>query len=493
MRFVVKLSPEIIIKSAPVRRRFIRQLRRNLRTLIERETGPVAIAGTWDRIELDIPDADADAGAGADAGTATETDVVRILARTPGIHSFARVAVHPLGDFDAMAEQAWAHYGALLPGRKFVVRVKRSGANPYTSPQLEREIGGRLLARAERASVSLHEPDVTVRLEVVDDRLYVVERQQPGLGGFPLGQQPPVLALMSGGFDSTVASYLMVRRGLRTHFCFFNLGGRAHALGVKEVAHYLWEQFASSHSVTFVTVPFEGVVAEILERVEDSLMGVVLKRMMLRAATAVAATLHVDALVTGESIAQVSSQTLPNLAVIDRATELLVLRPLIAMDKQDIIAVARQIGTEVFAAHMPEYCGVISVRPNTNARQDRVDRAEAEFDFAVLEHAIAARTEEDIAAVLDSGDGLVGVEIFQSPQPGIVILDIRHPDACAHRPLRAGSAQIEAVPFFRLEQFFRDRPKDAAYLLYCDKGLMSRLHAELLVEQGFSRIAVYRP
>lgn len=93
---------------------------------------------------------------------------------------------------------------------------------------------------------------------------------------------------MSGGFDSTVASYLMLRRGLRTHFCFFNLGGRAHALGVKEVAHYLWERFASSHAVTFVTVPFEGVVAEILEQIEDSLMGVVLKRMMLRAAAAVA-------------------------------------------------------------------------------------------------------------------------------------------------------------------------------------------------------------
>ncbi len=483
MRFVVKLSPEIIVKSAAVRRRFIRQLRCNLRALIERKVGPVLIAGTWDRLEIEAPAADA----------AARADIVQVLTHTPGIHSFARVAVHALGDFDAMAEQAWVHYGALLPGRKFVVRVKRSGDNPYSSPQLEREIGARLLARAAGASVSLREPDVTVRLEVVDDRLYVIEQQQPGLGGFPLGQQPPVLALMSGGFDSTVASYLMLRRGLRTHFCFFNLGGRAHALGVREVAHYLWERFASSHSVTFVTVPFEGVVAEILAQIEDSLMGVVLKRMMLRAAAAVAGALGVDALVTGESIAQVSSQTLPNLAVIDRATELLVLRPLIAMDKQDIIALARRIGTEPFAAHMPEYCGVISVRPSTNARRDRVERAEAKFDFAVLERAIAARVEEDIATVLESGAGQVGVEIFQAPQPGVPILDIRHPEECRRRPLRAGNAQVEAVPFFRLEQFFRELPKDRAYLLYCDKGLMSRLHAELLVEQGFTKVAVYRP
>ena len=483
MRFVVKLSPEIIIKSAPVRRRFIRQLRRNLRTLFERSVGPAAISGNWDRIEIECPAANADAGASA----------CEVLARTPGISSFAQVAVHPLGDFDAMAEQAWAQYGPWLPGSAFVVRVKRTGDHPYTSPQLEREIGARLLARAAGARVSLREPEITVRLEVVADRFYVLAHRQPGLGGFPLGQQPPVLSLISGGFDSTVASYLLLRRGLRTHFCFFNLGGRAHALGVREVAHYLWERYGASHPVTFVTIPFENVVAEILERVDSPLMGVVLKRMMLRAATQVAEDLGVDALVTGESVAQVSSQTLPNLAVIDRATPLLVLRPLVAMDKQDIIAVARQIGTEPFAAHMPEYCGVISVRPDTHTRLDRVERAEQAFDFAVLERAVAARREEDIAAVLEVELGQVSVESFHAPQPGIPILDIRHPDERERRPLRAGNAQIEAVPFFRLEQFFHDRPRDSAFLLYCDKGLMSRLHAELLVEQGFSRIAVYRP
>lgn len=179
MRFVVKLSPEIIVKSAAVRRRFIRQLRRNLRTQIEHTVGPATITGNWDRIEIDAP-----------ITGAAETDIARVLAHTPGIHSFARVSAHPLGDIDAMAEQAWNHYGKLLAGKKFVVRVKRSGNNPYTSPQLEREIGGRLLARAADARVSLRDPDVTVRLDVVDDRFYVLEQQQSGLGGFPLGQQP---------------------------------------------------------------------------------------------------------------------------------------------------------------------------------------------------------------------------------------------------------------------------------------------------------------
>jgi len=286
---------------------------------------------------------------------------------------------------------------------------------------------------------------------------------------------------------------MLLRRGLRTHFCFFNLGGRAHALGVKEVAHFLWEKYSASHSVKFISVPFEGVVAEILTRVDDSQMGVVLKRMMLRAATAIARAWGVDALVTGESIAQVSSQTLPNLAVIDAVTDMLVLRPLIAMDKQDIIGIARAIGTEPFAASMPEYCGVISVKPTTHARRDRVERAEAEFDFAILERAIAARTEEDIESVMEGAVGQIAVEIFQAPQPGITILDVRHPDQSADRPLRAGSVPVEAVPFYRLQQFFAQVAPETPYLLYCDKGVMSRLHAELLVERGFTRVAVYRP
>src|SRR5690625_7458097 len=123
---------------------------------------------------------------------------------------------------------------------------------------------------------------------------------------------------------------------MRTHYCCFNLGGRAHEIAVKQVAYFLWQKFGASHSVKFVTVPFEGVVAEILEHVDNAYMGVILKRMMLRAATDVAEALKLPALVTGESVAQVSSQTLPNLRVIERVDDEVVLRPLLTKDKGDI-------------------------------------------------------------------------------------------------------------------------------------------------------------
>ena len=180
--------------------------------------------------------------------------------------------------------------------------------------------------------------------------------------------------------------FQMMRRGLLTHFCFFNLGGRAHELGVKEVAHYLWKKYGSSHRVLFISVPFEEVLGDILENVDDSHMGVVLKRMMLKAADVIAEDLQLDTLVTGEAISQVASQTLTNLAVIDKATDKLVLRPLITEHKQDIIRTAVEIGTAEFAENMPEYCGVISVSPKTKAKLGRVVHEETRLDPSILQY-----------------------------------------------------------------------------------------------------------
>ncbi len=506
MHFVVKLFPEIIIKSAPVRKRMIRQLRRNLRTLLTPLVPNVEVRGDWDRLEVISEPASADKSDRVLSGSAQESAVADLLVRTPGIANSSRAvkfslfahtdiedAEEPEVDYDYLADRVWSSYSETLPGKRFVVRVKRTGKHGFTSPEVERQVGGRLLMRAEGASVSLKAPDLVVRLEINGNSLYVLESTRQGLGGFPMGVQRPVLSLMSGGFDSTVASYLTMRRGIRTHFCFFSLGGRAHELGVKEVAHFLWQKYGSSHRVKFITVPFEGVVAEILVSVDNSQMGVVLKRMMLRAATTVAREWNVDALVTGESIAQVSSQTLPNLALIDTATEMLTLRPLAVMDKNDIISIAREIGTEEFAANMPEYCGVISVKPTTHARTERIEWEEGKFNFEVLQQAVDARKEEDIDAIMENDIGRVDVEVFSAPQPGVTILDIRHPDEGGGKPLSVGSAQIEVAPFYRLQNYFDSVPIDASYLLYCDKGVMSRLHAELLVERGFTRVGVYRP
>jgi thiamine biosynthesis protein ThiI len=297
---------------------------------------------------------------------------------------------------------------------------------------------------------------------------------------------------MSGGFDSTVAAYQIMRRGMLTHFCFFNLGGRAHELGVMEVAHYLWQKFGSSHRVLFLSVPFEEVVGEILQKVDNSQMGVVLKRMMLRAASQLAEDLYIDALVTGEAISQVSSQTLTNLKVIDAVTPMLVLRPLIASHKQDIIDTATAIGTAEFAENMPEYCGVISVNPTTRAKPGRIEHEESQFDMAVLQRALAQVRRITVDRVIDELGEDLQVEEVSEALPGQVVIDIRHPDAAEDQPLLVPGVEVRALPFYALNNRFKELDSNRQYLLYCDKGVMSRLHAHHLLREGHANVRVYR-
>jgi len=442
----------------------------------------ISVSRDWEKIEITGPDEEG-----------LDIQVADILGRTPGIANFSQVQHFPLGDFDDILEKTLSVWREQLADKTFVLRVKRSGKHDFSSHEVERQVGGGLLHQSEAAGVKLKNPDITVRLEIRQQELYVIQNTTAGLGGFPLGTQDSVISLISGGFDSTVSSYLTMKRGLRTHFLFFNLGGRAHEVGVKEVAFFLWNKYSGSHRVRFITVPFEDVVGEILSNVQNSQMGVVLKRMMLRAGAQIAEEMEVKALVTGESVAQVSSQTLTNLSVIDSVTSTLVLRPLVTFDKNDIIDIARKIGTEEFAANMPEYCGVISKKPTTRAKEERVVNEECKFDMAVLESAITNRCVQTIDEVMDDETPLADVEVFSMPQPDAIILDIRHPDEVEVRPLKLANSQVEEIPFFALQSRFKELSSDNRYLLYCDKGVMSRLHAELLVDQGFDNVAVYRP
>ena len=319
----------------------------------------------------------------------------------------------------------------------------------------------------------------------------MVKQRIKGLGGYPVGELEPVLSLLSGGFDSPVASFMCIKRGMPTHFVFFNLGGRDHELGVKEVAYYLWSKYSASRRVQFISVPFEGVVAEILDNIDDSQMGVVLKRMMYRAANAVADKMNIKALVTGEAVAQVSSQTISNLAVIDQVTDKLVLRPLISSDKEEIIQLAKQIGTDEFAAAMPEYCGVISVKPTTKARDYRIEHQESRFDFAVLDQALEQARYINIDQMGDI-ERSEHVEEFQFVVAEAVLIDIRHPDEVLARPLQLKSGSSLTIPFYALHKQIAELDKAGKYLLYCEKGVMSHLHAAHLQDQGFN-VAVYRP
>jgi thiamine biosynthesis protein ThiI len=259
------------------------------------------------------------------------------------------------------------------------------------------------------------------------------------------------------------------------------------------VAHHLWKRFGSSHRVKFVAVDFDPVVNEILEKVDNGQMGVVLKRMMVRAASKIAQRLDIPALVTGEAVGQVSSQTLVNLGMIDKVSETLILRPLIATDKQDIIDTAKKIGTNDFAETMPEYCGVISNKPTVKAVESKLLAEEEKFDFAILQQVVEECRISDIRDVAKEADQQVievhSDEIAQDKEA--VVLDIRSIEEQERKPFELEGVAVQHIPFFKLATQFGDLDQSKHYLLYCDRGVMSKLQALYLQDAGFKNVGVY--
>ncbi len=481
MKFIIKLFPEIMIKSDSVRKRFIKILTSNIRNVLLRETENVAVIRNWDFIEVR-------------AKVAEEVPMVLdLLQRTPGIHHILEVEEYPFETMHDIFEQTLAQVRPQLEGKTFCVRVRRKGKHEFRSLDVERYVGGGLNQHIESARVKLTQPDVTIRIDIEHDKMLLVKARHEGLGGYPIGTQEDVLSLISGGFDSGVSSYMLIRRGSRVHYCFFNLGGAAHEIGVKQMAYHIWSRYSTSHKVRFVAINFENVVGEILEKVDNGQMGVVLKRMMVRAASKVAQRFDIQAIVTGEALGQVSSQTLTNLRLIDKAADALVLRPLITHDKEQIIAMAKTIGTDDIAKSMPEFCGVISKNPTVKAIESRILEEEGHFNFDVLEEAVQQAKYLDIREIAQQTEQEVtSVETTSELDENDVILDIRSPEETEESPFTLEGVTVKVLPFYKLSSQFGSLDQSKQYLLYCQRGVMSKLQALYLKENGFSNVKVFR-
>ncbi|RUO29116.1 tRNA uracil 4-sulfurtransferase ThiI [Aliidiomarina sanyensis] len=480
MRFIVRLHAEITIKSRSVRQRHVRVLTGNLRTLLKPLHSSVRVRNHWDRIEVshdDLPEV-------------TQATIER-LQSTPGIAYFEQVLQAPLMPFEDILTWVLTYKQDALVNTRFAVRVKRKGKHEFSSMDLARYLGGGIKARVPGAQVQLVKPEVEVVLHVIEDQISLVVTRFNALGGFPLPTQETVVSLMSGGFDSAVASFQMMRRGARTHFCFFNLGADTHEAAVQEISYYLWEKFSKTHAVRFVSVDFSQVVQQILEHADQGALGVFLKRAMMRAAEQVAKQLRAQAIVTGEAVGQVSSQTLSNLQLIDAATSTLIVRPLIVSDKQTIVDQARAIGVEHLSAAVPEYCGVISKQPSVKVKPDVIAKTEQTIlPDSLIQDVVAQARSVDIREVRVKS--VAGPKVYRDALPAeAVLIDIRTADEVEQAPLALDGHKVLHIPFFRLASKQDTLDKQGCYALYCQQGVMSRLQAIQLQEHGFKEVAIY--
>lgn len=477
-KFIIKYFTEIMIKGSTAKRQMIAQVYNNLNYMLSKISSDIKIKKFFDKVEVVCP-------------IEVVVLVRQRLLDTPGIQQILEAIqfdnMYTLDEIKVKVNEICA---SEIQGKTFVIRAKRTGTQDFKSTQIEQTVGGYMLAMNDTKGVSLKNPEVTINIELEHHQLNIITYKHLGMSGFPIGTQGSVLSLMSGGFDSTVASYLTMKRGIKTHFIFFNLGGIAHEIGVKQVAYYLWNKFGSSHRVSFISVPFDDVVTEIFKSVSEPYMGVMLKRLMLKASEKVADSMGIDALVTGESVAQVSSQTLRNLALIDQVTNKLVLRPLAMMSKPDIIDIAYKIGTRRFAEAMPEYCGVISKNPVTHGSYERMEKEAKYFDYSILDEAVKKSVFVNVDEIDQDVNQIGQMEIVNDLSGAdYTVIDIRQTPDCIKT-----SVETIKIPFYNLKNEFKKLPQDKTYLFYCDKGILSQLHAQFLRDsENYTNIKVYRP
>ncbi len=368
------------------RRFFIERLRQNIRSRLNGFDG-VTINVPHGRVLLEC-----------DAGQSDE--LVRRLGFVPGIASLS-VGLMMEPDLDAIAKQGIEWIAPLLENNsefKFCVRTKRSHKGfALTSTEVDFEVGGKILEalRDQGLSVSLDRPDFKLEIEIGMGHTIVFQNRVPGLGGLPVGSAGKVLGLLSGGIDSPVAMYRLIKRGCRVHGVFFDNRPFMGRGGYNKVLRLCGVLARFQESMRLRVVPFENIQVAIRDHCRPENRVVLYRRMMYRIAQAIAEEEGYKALVTGESLGQVASQTLENLDAVSRVVDCSVFRPLIGMDKNEIIAQARTIGTfDISIEAQPDCCSVFMPdRPATKAKLHDLENDESRYPFEELMQEALEKTE----------------------------------------------------------------------------------------------------
>ena len=476
MKILLRLSSDLTTKSDKIRARFVSRMLRNLQHGM-RAAGIVAeIERQWSRIFVVSEDA----------------RILDLLGRLFGLSSYSLVETECTATVEAIVEAGLRIFSPLVAGKSYAVRVKRTGNHPFRSSDIAQGLGGAL--RPFAASVDLGKPDVEAQIEVRGDIAYLYSHRVRGAGGLPLGVSGRALCLLSGGFDSAVAAWMMMKRGVEVDFLFCNLAGAAYERAVHEIAAFLQTAWGFGGRSHLNILDFEELGRKIAATVRPAYAQVVLKRQFYRAAERLAERHNSSSLLTGECVGQVASQTLLNLRAIETILTLPVLRPVVGLDKEEIIELARRIGTFELSAAVKEYCQLSDQKPVTAATPEKLDREEAKLNPQWLDEAYANRqvrhlAEDDVRHVPVSTLAVFAdtSKLFVEAVPeGAVVIDCReerHFEAW-HWP---GAINFE---LHELLEKFRTLERASTYVLYCPVGLQSAVAAEAMQKAGWTAFSV---
>lgn len=462
MELMLKIAGEIGTKSAPTRRRFLRALASNARAALRRRGIRGAVEPRWSRLFVRTDDPAAPAA----------------LTRVFGLHSVAETVPVRFETLDELVERSIPHLAPAVRGKTFALRVRRRGEHAFRSRDVAIALGDRL--RSGSAGVDLGDPQVELPIEISGDVAHVLLNPLPGPGGLPIGVGGRALALFSGGFDSPVATWMAMRRGVAVDLLVCDLGGCGQVDAALGVARDLVTAWAPGVEPAAHVVDLVPVVAALRARVDPGIRQVLLKRAMYRTGGFLAERLGADALVTGEALGQVSTQTLHNLTVAEDATDVPVLRPLVGMDKDEIIARARHVGTHDVSARVQEHCDIATGRVETAARLRAVVGAEGRLDDSFVAEAVDGATRIDLTTW---APGPLPEHVVAEVPRDAVIVDVREPDEGA----TVGDLRL---PFGLASQWRAQLESTKTYLFVCTNGSRSEIVAHDLRSKGMAAFSL---
>lgn len=455
--YLITVAGELPLRSKRTRPKFYRRLIDNIRDMAERSNARVLNSRI---IEAKI-------------WLTTDRDILTGLSRVFGIHRAGVVITYNFRDLDDLAEWVFKNTKSSIEGKKFAVRVKRSGKHTFTSLDVARRIGE--LLKPYSSGVDLENPEVLVELEVRGLTAYLYTSTVSGPGGLPIGVEGKALVLFSGGFDSPVAAWFIAKRGVEVDFLHYYLGSTLSSYYAFTVAKKLTSEWLYGYRPSFILVDFTDVISEIARRVEWSYRQVVLRALMYIVADKIAEKLNYNAIVTGESLGQASSQTLKNLSAIEKAVKLKtsILRPLLGLDKEEIIDISRRIGLYEYSSKVFEACAIAPTRVVTAANPEEITRYINTVDLSLIEKSInSLRTYDVLSTSPDDIVSASGIEIDFIPE-NAVLVDVRS----NRSPPIPNSIALRDID---LEKF-----KDKTLVLICETGNVSYIMAKELREMGY--------
>jgi len=467
---IVRAAGEVSLKGNQALDHFIKMLTRNIKAALNQYQIPFKIEYRLKRLFIT---------------TSQKDDVLAILPRIFGIGSFSAVdKILNTTDIDTIIDAGVELYQDKIAGKTFCVRAKRFGGSPMSSSTVNMRLGGALNQAVESAKVKLTKPDITIRVEILGQEVYLHASRIIGAGGLPINKKNRSLCLISGGFDSAVAAWQIMRRGVAIDYVFCNLGGSAYERLVIQVVKTLADLWSYGYEPNMYIIDFDEIVTELQQKTSNTYRQVALKRLMYRAANGIGKMLRYEAIITGEAIGQVSSQTIKNLSIIEAASDFIILRPLVGMDKSEIVHKAQYIGTATLSEKIKEYCGISKGQPVISGNYEKLNEEENNLDLEILHKAVSRRKKIKLSDVTDKD--LRSDYLFKETLPeDSLIIDCQTEEF--YKQWHAPDAKN--IPADQFMSEYRQLDKDKSYLLYCNWGTQSPYLAEIMQQEGYDAYA----